>query len=97
MKKEYIHSIKIPKRERESQFTCTRLKNKNVLFRRPQDNVRGVRRPHDRVDFQHRVQRDVHALFFVRVFEREESANDEFVVVVVSQFVANYYFFDLLV
>ena len=93
MKKEYVRS-KFQKGTGVNSRARAKIENKNVLFRRPQENVRGVRRPHDRVDFQHRVQRDVHALFFVRV-EREESANDEFVVV--SQFVMNYFFFDLLV
>ena len=36
----------------------------NVLFRRHENDVGRVRRAYDRVDFQHRVQRDVHHIFF---------------------------------
>ena len=36
----------------------------NVLFRRHENDVGRVRRAYDRVDFQHRVQRDVHHILF---------------------------------
>ena len=39
----------------------------NVLFRRHENDVGRVRRAYDRVDFQHRVQRDVHHIIFFRV------------------------------
>ena len=51
-------------REEEEEDLCIYILKANVLFRRHENDVGRVRRAYDRVDFQHRVQRDVHHILF---------------------------------
>ena len=51
-------------REEEEEDLCIYILKANVLFRRQENDVGRVRRAYDRVDFQHRVQRDVHHILF---------------------------------
>ena len=48
----------------EEEDLCIYILKANVLFRRHENDVGRVRRAYDRVDFQHRVQRDVHHILF---------------------------------
>ena len=51
-------------REEEEEDLCIYILKANVLFRRHENDVGRVRSAYDRVDFQHRVQRDVHHILF---------------------------------
>ncbi len=62
-----IHFRTTVREEEEEEDLCIYILKANVLFRRHENDVGRVRRAYDRVDFQHRVQRDVHHILFFRV------------------------------
>ena len=62
-----IHFRTTVREEEEEEDLCIYILKANVLFRRHKNDVGRVRRAYDRVDFQHRVQRDVHHIIFFRV------------------------------